>query len=219
VRASTGPRDLRLGANFTSRSSVSSSVVANIIAAAVAISTLIFVLSGIRKRSVHQHVTARDRWSRLGIVLQGLAFAATFMLRPPSGRVFEGWGPLHAALPWIALLLGAAAWTLLLTAQRALGRQWSVSARLVEGHRLITTGPYALVRHPIYLGLLLLLLAAGLAESTPFVLGGAAAIFLIGFVVRIRAEERLLQAAFLNEWDAYRRRVPAIIPFTAFGNR
>jgi protein-S-isoprenylcysteine O-methyltransferase Ste14 len=114
----------------------------------------------------------------------------------------------------LALVLIAAAWALLIWARRTLGPQWSLSARLVEGHQLIITGPYRFVRHPIYLGLLLLLVAAGLAETAPLVLAAATVVYLVGFSVRIQAEERLLREAFGEEWDAYRRRVPAIIPFT-----
>ena len=187
-------------------------MLATTIAFAVGISTLLFLAAGYRKGSSDQQVVRREPSSRIGIALQAVAFAAVFGLRSRSG-LFEGWGALRGALPWIALALGAASWTLLLTAQRTLGRQWSVGARLVEGHRLVTDGPYSLVRHPIYLGLFLLLVAAGLAETTPLVLGPAVVLFLIGFFVRIRAEERLLRTAFGSEWEAYRRRVPAIVPF------
>jgi protein-S-isoprenylcysteine O-methyltransferase Ste14 len=189
----------------------------NVVAFAVGISTLLFLAAGYRKRSADQHVVRREPSSRIGIALQAVAFAAVFAVRSRTG-LFEGWGALRAALPWIALVLGAAAWTQLLTAQRTLGRQWSVGARLVEGHRLVTSGPYALVRHPIYLGLFLLLVAAGLTETTPLVLALAVVLFLIGFAVRIRADERLLRTAFGSEWEAYRR-VPAIIPFPGLPRR
>jgi protein-S-isoprenylcysteine O-methyltransferase Ste14 len=181
------------------------------VAVFVGISTLLFLAVGCRKRSGDQHVTRHEPWSRLGTACQAIAFAAVFTIRSRSG-LFGGWGSLRDALPWISLLLGGLAWTLLVTAQRALGRQWSVGARLIEGHQLVISGPYALVRHPIYLGLLLLLIAAGLAETTPIVLAGAVVLFLMGFSVRSRAEERLLRGAFGDEWERYRRRVPAIVP-------
>src|SRR4051812_37914077 len=102
-----------------------------------------------RRRSPDQRVARTAPSSRVGIALQAVAFALVFIVRGRSPRVFEGWGALRPILPWIAGLFGVAAWTLLVTAQRALGRQWSVGARLLEGHRLVTNGPYRLVRHPI----------------------------------------------------------------------
>jgi protein-S-isoprenylcysteine O-methyltransferase Ste14 len=193
-------------------------MLATAIAFAVGISTLLFLAVGYRNRSGDQRITRQAPSSRIGIACQAIAFAAVFTLRNRSG-LFEAWGAARAALPWVALGLGAAAWTLLVMAQRTLGRQWSVSARLVEGHRLVTGGPYALVRHPIYLGLFLLLIAAGLAETTPLVLMSAVVLFLIGFAVRIQAEERLLSSAFGGAWESYRSRVPAIVPFSKWGRR
>ena len=59
--------------------------------------------------------------------------------------------------------LAAASGWLLESAVRTLGKQWAVAARLVEGHKLITAGPYAYVRNPIYTGMLGMLIATGLA--------------------------------------------------------
>jgi protein-S-isoprenylcysteine O-methyltransferase Ste14 len=95
---------------------------------------------------------------------------------------------------------------------RVLSRQWGVAARLVEGHTLVTEGPYRAVRHPIYLGNLGILLATGLAFSRRQPLLIAILVFLIGTAIRIHAEERLLREAFGQEFESYARRVPALFP-------
>ncbi len=95
---------------------------------------------------------------------------------------------------------------------RALGRQWSIQARIVEEHALITEGPYRLVRHPIYTGMLGMLVATGLAVSHWIGLAAAVPVFCFGTWIRTRAEERLLRETFVSAYDRYARDVPALVP-------
>jgi protein-S-isoprenylcysteine O-methyltransferase Ste14 len=98
------------------------------------------------------------------------------------------------------------------SAVRTLGKQWAVAARLVEGHKLITEGPYAYVRNPIYTGMFGMLLATGLAMEHWIATIAAVVIFAAGLVIRVRTEEKLLRAAFGQEFEDYAQRVPAVIP-------
>ena len=98
------------------------------------------------------------------------------------------------------------------TALRTLGKEWSLTARLVEGHKLATTGPYAYVRHPIYTGMLGMLLSTGLAVSHWVAIIVALVIFFAGTIIRVRSEERLLREAFGEEFENYAQRVRAIVP-------
>jgi protein-S-isoprenylcysteine O-methyltransferase Ste14 len=97
-------------------------------------------------------------------------------------------------------------------AARRLGKQWALAARLVEGHELIQDGPYRIVRNPIYTGMFGMLLATGLAAAQWIPLLIAIVLFIAGTYIRMRTEERLLSAAFGSEFEAYARRVPALIP-------
>jgi protein-S-isoprenylcysteine O-methyltransferase Ste14 len=97
-------------------------------------------------------------------------------------------------------------------AVKTLGKEWSLTARLVEGHQLATSGPYALVRHPIYSGMLGMLLATGLAISHWLALLAALIIFFVGTTIRVRSEEKLLREAFGEKFESYARRVRAIVP-------
>jgi protein-S-isoprenylcysteine O-methyltransferase Ste14 len=98
-----------------------------------------------------------------------------------------------------------------------IGRLWSGSITRKEGHRVIDTGPYALVRHPIYTGLIVAFVASALAQATAAALAGAA-LLTIGFWLKARAEERFLTAELgAGAYGAYRRRVPMLVP--SFGSR
>src|SRR5207302_8720360 len=79
---------------------------------------------------------------------------------------------------------------------RALGKQWSLQARVLENHKLVREGPYRLVRHPIYTGMLGMILAAGLAWSHWIGFLIALALFAIGTAIRVRSEEKLLREQF-----------------------
>ena len=98
------------------------------------------------------------------------------------------------------------------TAARMLGKQWALIARVIEDHELITRGPYAVVRNPIYLAMFGMLLATGLAASRWQALVAGTFVFLVGSEVRIRSEERLLREAFGLRFADYARRVPAFFP-------
>jgi protein-S-isoprenylcysteine O-methyltransferase Ste14 len=94
-----------------------------------------------------------------------------------------------------------------------LGRLWSGTITLKQDHHVVDTGPYALVRHPIYTGLILSILATAAAQATVTGLLGAGAIA-IGLWIKARAEERLLATELgADAYSDYRRRVPMLVPF------
>jgi protein-S-isoprenylcysteine O-methyltransferase Ste14 len=94
-----------------------------------------------------------------------------------------------------------------------LGLLWSSAITRKEAHRVIDTGPYRLVRHPIYTGLIAGILATGVAVGTVTALAGAALIAL-ALCIKARMEERFLSAELGAEaYAAYRRRVPMLVPF------
>lgn len=94
-----------------------------------------------------------------------------------------------------------------------LGRLWSAFVTRKEDHRIIDTGPYGIVRHPIYTGIILATLALMLVKGTVFAVAGAL-LAIFGFWIKARLEETFLRAQLGAEtYDAYRRRVPMLIPF------
>ena len=96
---------------------------------------------------------------------------------------------------------------------RHLGKQLRILAGLYADHELIRTGPYAIVRHPVYASLFLMTLATGLLFARWPLLLLSIALYIAGTEIRIRAEEGLLRARFGEEFEEYRRQVPAYLPF------
>lgn len=98
-----------------------------------------------------------------------------------------------------------------------LGRLWSGTITRKEGHHVVDTGPYALVRHPIYTGLIAAIFATAAAQATATGLIGAALIA-FGLWLKARVEENFLTAELgADAYGAYRRRVPMLVPFLSGG--
>lgn len=92
-----------------------------------------------------------------------------------------------------------------------LGRYWSGIITLKEGHRLVRSGPYRLVRHPLYTGFLAAVLATAVAAATVDAFVGFA-IILAAYVVKIRREEGVLTREFGQEYVRFKAEVPALVP-------
>ncbi|HJR08896.1 MAG TPA: isoprenylcysteine carboxylmethyltransferase family protein [Pyrinomonadaceae bacterium] len=173
---------------------------------------LVFILF-LKRKPPEATESRRDSTSKLGIALQGAsyAFVWAFMRErfthiAPLGRIAD----IVVAVVTIALAVGSV-W-LVMSAVGTLGKQWSLTARVVEGHKLITSGAYARVRHPIYTGMFGMLLATGLAATHWAGLVAGLIVFWMGTIIRVRSEERLLRATFGADYDDYARRVPAVLP-------
>lgn len=97
-------------------------------------------------------------------------------------------------------------------ARRTLGGNWSSTVTFKQGHELVKTGPYRLVRHPIYSALLLMCLGSAIEIGR---LRGVFALLLIGlcFWIKLQQEETLMLRHFPDQYPAYRKEVRALIPF------
>ncbi len=181
---------------------------------AVVFSWLAFVLTfSFHKQPPSPPDKKRDPASIIGIVFQGLSYALVWIIRrhwltPMFGA--NKFSEIILALVTILLAVGSV-W-FCAAAIRTLGVQWSLAARVVEGHKLVTQGPYSIVRNPIYTGMFGMLLATGLPVSHWIGLLLAVVTFAIGTFIRVRSEERLLREMFGSEFDEYARRVRAVIP-------
>lgn len=122
--------------------------------------------------------------------------------------------PLFPARWWtIAIGLGLEAFAVLLhiSARRHLGRNWSSTVMIKADHQLVTSGPYRLIRHPIYTAILAL---AGGTAIVSAQLHGALGFAVFAFVYwrKLRLEEARLAETFGAEWSSYRRRSWALVP-------
>jgi protein-S-isoprenylcysteine O-methyltransferase Ste14 len=154
---------------------------------------------------------------RAGIGRYGIQLGIAFL---GFGLLFSGRpAPVHPLwllppwLGWAMVGLIAAGFAFAWWARIHLGALWSMAIIRREGHRIVDSGPYALVRHPIYTALIVAATGLATVKATPMAIAGAVLITL-GFTLKARIEEAYLGAELGHDaYAAYRRRVPMLIPF------
>ncbi len=156
---------------------------------------------------VKRTVEKQAGWWRILVVLL-IAAAIEFNLIK-HGAILWSYTLMVGIIADIATLIGL---IITLWARTVLGGNWSTDAALKEEHELIQSGPYRYVRHPIYSGLLLMILGVAIfyGRAIGFV---TFAIFFITFWLRARQEEKLLTKHFPEAYPNYKARVKAFIPF------
>jgi protein-S-isoprenylcysteine O-methyltransferase Ste14 len=131
--------------------------------------------------------------------------------------VYRFWRTPTGLLGWAMLALVVAGFSFSWWARVYLGPLWSSGITRKDDHRVIDTGPYALVRHPIYTGITLASFATAIAYGTPSSFLGAA-LMTIGWIIKARLEERFLRKELGPEaYDDYARHVPMLVPFLKLG--
>jgi protein-S-isoprenylcysteine O-methyltransferase Ste14 len=122
---------------------------------------------------------------------------------------------LDMSLRYVGLAVAAASAAFGAWAMWSLGRSYGIRMDVFEGHSLKTAGPYGLVRHPMYLGIVLFHVGASLAMESALLLA-ITALFVVPYTaVRVTAEEKVLREAFGEGYLRYAERVGALIPFRA----
>ena len=152
----------------------------------------------------------RSGLSVLGIVIQIAAFACVGMGDVRVGYAATSAVSLEQAA--MTLLLAGITCGLFAASKRALGRNWSIVARTRSEHELVTWGPFAYARHPIYSALFVWLLAMAVAFGHYWGLILGVPLYWIGTILRIREEERLLRDQFGAGYEAYAKRVKRFVP-------
>jgi protein-S-isoprenylcysteine O-methyltransferase Ste14 len=138
-----------------------------------------------------------------GNITTGISFTEWTLTRLWDEPVWLNWG-LVAAI--------ACSFVFCWWARLHLGRLWSGFVTVKENHRIVDTGPYGLVRHPIYAGVMFAALMTGLIKANPAALAGAA-LMMIGLSRIAKIEEQFLSEQLGAEaYAAYRRRVRMLIP-------
>jgi protein-S-isoprenylcysteine O-methyltransferase Ste14 len=130
-------------------------------------------------------VALHGRWRFLPVHDDGVALAGAVLAL--TGAVLAAWAKAH------------------------LGRLFSTQLGVQKDHQLITNGPYAIVRHPIYLGVIDFLIGSALFWNDIALLG-VAALFVVWFTAQLRVEERFFANHFGEEWEEYRSRTGALFP-------
>jgi protein-S-isoprenylcysteine O-methyltransferase Ste14 len=172
-----------------------------------------FALRGRPPADEPQAERRSDPSSRVGIALQGVAYALVWAAHRQWFTPFAPVGAAgEAALAVLTAALAVGSAWFVVAAAKELGKEWSLTARVLGEHRLVTGGPYRFVRHPIYTGMLGMLLATALAVGHWLALPFAVFVYTLGTLIRVRAEERLLRETFGPRFEDYARRVAAFVP-------
>jgi protein-S-isoprenylcysteine O-methyltransferase Ste14 len=138
-----------------------------------------------------------------------------FGFNPDGERADTPLWPVASIIGWLLACLVICGFLFTWWARIHLGQLWSSSVTRKEHHHVVDSGPYAIVRHPIYTGLLLAIIATVLLRVTIITLTGSALIA-AGIYVKARVEEEFLRQQLGESYDAYARRVPMLLPFLRF---
>ncbi|HEY1706995.1 MAG TPA: isoprenylcysteine carboxylmethyltransferase family protein [Rhizomicrobium sp.] len=121
--------------------------------------------------------------------------------------------PVPSLLAGAAVVLCVTGLAFAWWARLHLGRLWSGTVTRKEGHHLVNTGPYRIVRHPIYTGILISAFATAVEQATVPAVAGVL-FLLLGFWIKARLEENFLRNELGAEaYDAYARRTAMLVPF------
>lgn len=163
-------------------------------------------------RTVRRPAVSREVLYR---VLTVAGAALMFGFNPGGVRADTPLWPVAPAIGWLLAGLVIGGFLFMWWARIHIGQLWSSSVTRKEHHRVVDTGPYAIVRHPIYTGLLLAIIATVLLRGTIVTLAGSALVAL-GIYIKARVEEEFLRQQLGESYDAYTRRVPMLVPFLRF---
>ncbi|MFI5776757.1 methyltransferase family protein [Nocardia sp. NPDC051570] len=152
-----------------------------------------------------------EPWMILGIIV--LSVATHLVPQTFWSHVTWTWSAFTA----VGAVLVVASVALMIWARLALGDMWAGRPMLQQDHQLRTGGPYRLVRHPIYTGLLGVMV--GLTLMSGFGATTLTLIFVLAWLLRrVRVEDRMLSIAFGDQYREFQNRVPALIPFLGRSN-
>jgi len=167
-----------------------------------------------RKKGTAPHASHERRsWIGFGLQIVSFPIIGSVVRTPLFSPIVDHQFALNIFVQMLAIALIVSSVVFEVAAFKELGKQWSLQARVLEGHELITTGVYSIVRHPIYTALLARLIATGLTFSHWMAITIAVIVYLIGTKIRTVSEDRLLGEAFGEKFEDWKASVPSLIPF------
>lgn len=170
--------------------------------------TYVYLASAIRRRAIARgrrsiaHAGGLARW------LPVFIFVPYVVIGVRPGPEIDLADPVR----WLGVALVLAGPAFAYWSARTLGRHFDLEVEVHEGHAVVDHGPFAIVRHPIYLGIAIHFIGACLATGNLVLIAGTVLVSFPALYLRAAAEERLLKEQLGPAYDAYARRVPMLIP-------
>jgi protein-S-isoprenylcysteine O-methyltransferase Ste14 len=168
--------------------------------------------AGERVRADRQAIEREGWWYAVVRAIGSLsliAFLVLLAINPPWLEVLLV--PLPDWLRWTGIALGGVSFVLYAWSQATLGKAWSPHLQMRDEHHLVTTGPYARIRHPIYLALLGFLTGIALVTANWFFIALLVVSILV-LALRIPREEQMMIGDFGEEYKAYMQRTGGLFP-------
>lgn len=171
----------------------------------VVIGLILWILPFVRAKWNFGGLETVDKRARWGMALEGVGMALIL-----GSRFWTAvWPSWRVGIAIIGFALAAAfSWT----ATQALGSHLRFDAAIGREHELVQSGPYALVRHPIYTSLLCLLVGVGSLAAPWWLFLAALSALIVGTEIRVRVEDRLLEARFGEQFHEFRKTTRAYLP-------
>jgi protein-S-isoprenylcysteine O-methyltransferase Ste14 len=119
----------------------------------------------------------------------------------------------HATIGWLGLILMLSGLVMRYWAAKTLGEFYTRTLQVIEGQEIVNQAPYNVIRHPGYLGTLLMEIGAGLAVMNWVVLLAAVVLGITSRTYRIGAEEKMLEARFGEQYQVYSDKTWKLVPF------
>jgi protein-S-isoprenylcysteine O-methyltransferase Ste14 len=178
--------------------------------AAWLVALVVWVLGAVIAKRTARTQSAGSRLVQQAFFL--LSFLLLFKDNLRVGPLAWRFVPRSSAAAYTGLLLTIAGVAFAIWGRFHLGGNWSGTVTIKQDHKLIRTGPYAIVRHPIYTGFEFAILgtAVAIGEVRGLVATGTA---LIGMRLKARAEEAFMTEQFGAEYAQYKKHVRSMIPF------
>jgi len=170
---------------------------------------VVWLVSAAATKRTERTQSGLSRW--LQLLLGAVGFSLVFRARGIT-PLERPWLPDSAVIAYSGLALTLAGIVFAAWARLTLGRNWSAVVTIKEGHSIVRSGPYAIVRHPIYSGGLLALLGTAMVGGQLRALIGVLVVF-VAWWFKLRIEEQFMAERFGAEYAQYRREVKALIPF------
>lgn len=153
-----------------------------------------------------------NAWPKLRALTFLIVIALLSVPRIPLPWLYRHLWPAGLWTFWLGAGVTVGGLLFAVWARRHLGRNWSNAVTIKQDHELITTGPYALVRHPIYTGILTGFLGTAIAISQVRGVIGFVLIFLVLWA-KLRTEEEWMRSQFGETYAAYVHRTSALVPY------
>ncbi|HEY2848397.1 MAG TPA: isoprenylcysteine carboxylmethyltransferase family protein [Gemmatimonadaceae bacterium] len=154
----------------------------------------------------------RREWKHHLVTMIGIVLL--FGVRAPYEWFGRALWPVSNVAGWLLVALCAVGFGFTWWARLHLGRLWSATVQRKADHRVVDTGPYGIVRHPIYTGVIVAMIAVTIQQPSVLTIAGTV-VMTVGWWIKARLEERFLREQLGRAaYDGYAARVPMLIPFT-----